>query len=134
VLSRTLDAQLENPSGLGLYGAFFGRFIESRPGASRYEWGVMAQASQMLDPKHLELFGQGQYIRFRRESLPGGAELDVWAVTGGMNYYFQGHSAKLTLDFSWFPGGAPLGADSLGILADPSNNEFLLRLQFELLI
>ena len=54
--------------------------------------------------------------------------------TVGVNYYFYGQHAKLTVDGSYLPNGSPVDADGLGILKDDGHNELTARMQLQLMI
>jgi hypothetical protein len=147
-LMQTVDVQYkEGP--LAIYAAFLGRSLRhagiggsgsGTPSPATagqdnfYDYGVVAKVGYMLDPK-LELFGQGSYIRFDHGEFAAGTETTVYELTFGTNYYFYGHAAKFTADVTWLPNGSPVSSDGGGILAQPNGeNEFVLRIQFQLLI
>ncbi len=139
VLQYTADAQYETPGGLGAYGAFIGRFSSNAAaaaGADMNDWGAMGQVAYLVPNTQWEPFVRYDFTHFDGKQYAPAVENDVHEITVGANYYFQGHSAKLTLDGSWLPNGVPAnqadgGAD---ILANPGNNIFVLRVQFQLLI
>ena len=131
-LLHTADLQYENTHGLGLYGAYVGRYTAANTvtGAAQhqtYDWGFLAQAGYMLDKKHWEVFGRYDQINLDQASEK------VNEFTVGVNYFFEGHSAKLTLDATYLPDGAPVDAQSIGIISSPGK-EVIVRIQFQLLI
>jgi Phosphate-selective porin O and P len=142
--SQTVDVQYKMTGGLALYAAYYGRYTKDSPAAidapgaapaalhNLYDWGVVAQASYMINPK-LEIFGRYGYLDLDSDGLASGTENHVHEITAGGNYYFEGHNAKLTLDGGYLPNGAPIADDGAGILAS-KNDEFYLRCQFQLLL
>jgi hypothetical protein len=144
VLLHTVDATYMAPNGIGLAGAFLGRYTKDFPAATGggpqqdlYEWGVMVQASYMLNTQW-EAFARYDYTNFDDDGFTGdqiaaGLDDHVHEVSGGVNYYMHGHAAKFTIDVGWLPNGAPFADDGAGILAN-SDPEFFLRGQFQLLI
>lgn len=144
-LLHTVDAQWETPDGkFSLYGAYVGQYIMSGAGTGitgvtggdddNYNWGVLVQAGLMLN-ENWELFGRYDYTQLDDEIAAGtgNTEDTFHEITGGVNYYFRGHHAKFTVDLSWLPGGAPAGADNLGILAS-EDDQFIVRGQFQLML
>lgn len=150
VLTYTADAQWENAGGTSAFVAAVGRnrgganqdtnvnFIEED--AHLFDWGWVAQAGQMLNPK-TELFGRVSYLQIDEDGVPFQVENNVWEVTAGVNYYLHGHGSKITADVTWLPEGVPsnsgtgyLGSQTgLGYL--PSNeDQVVVRLQYQLLI
>jgi hypothetical protein len=131
-LLHTVDAQYELTNGLAFYAAYVGRYSKSGDGDSVYDGGALGQVSYMLDRKW-EIFGRYDFIKLDDASVPAGAETNVHEITAGMNYYFEGHNAKFTLDAVYLPNGAPTNQTGIGILAS-DDSEIVLRAQFQLLI
>lgn len=147
---HTVDAQWEGADGrLGLYGAFVGQFIRNGTGTGitgvtggaagtnndTYNWGLLLQAGYMLD-NNWELFGRYDYTHTDDKIAIGGTgttEDAFHEATVGVNYYFHGHNAKVTVDVSWLFNGAPTGASNLGIL-NSDDDEFVIRGQFQLML
>jgi outer membrane murein-binding lipoprotein Lpp len=131
---HTVDVQWENTSGLGIYAAYLGNFIDnSASGADDdYNWAALVQAGYMVNEK-LEIFGRYDYTKIDSNLAVGGE--DSWnEITGGINYYLNGgHSCKITVDLTYLPDGAPSDFTDLGILAS-GNDEWMLRGQFQLLL
>jgi hypothetical protein len=130
VLLHTVDAQYELTNGWCFYAAYVGRYTDS-DGGGRYDGGVLAQASYLLN-KNWEIFGRYDFIRLDHASIPGGTNNNVHEITAGANYYLEGHNAKFTLDAVYLPNGAPSDQTGIGILAT-DGFEIVLRGQFQLL-
>ncbi|HEX8913493.1 MAG TPA: porin [Humisphaera sp.] len=131
-LLHTLDAQYET-GPLATYAAFLGRTVK-QAGPDRYDYGFVAQAGYLINGR-IEPFVRYDYIHFDQRGIASPLENDVHEITLGVNYYFKGHAAKVTADFTWLPNGSPVTNDGGDILATPAGqNEYILRLQFQLLI
>lgn len=143
---QTADVQYENTHGLGLYGAYYGRYTQNAPVGVNpappaaapsehdiYDWGFVAQAGYLIDRKW-EPFVRYDFIDFDQDGLGAGVENQVHEITLGVNYFIYGHNAKFTLDGTWLPNGSPVADDGAGILANDGNSEFVLRAQFQLVI
>jgi len=135
---HTADVQFETASGLALYGAFLGRATQNGKTAGGsvedlYDWGAMAQAAYLLDQKW-EIFARYDYTDFDSDSLSAGTQNKVHEITGGVNYYMHGHTAKFTVDLTWLPNGTPRGDGGADILSNNDEDELILRAQFQLLI
>ena len=151
---HVVDAQYESPCGLGLYGAYLGRYVRHNAGppgtngapigaptgaapgaalaADTYDTTFRAQAGYVIDNRW-EPFVRYEYIHFARAELPAGSTHSVvHEFTAGVNYYFAGHHAKLTTDITCLPTGSPVGDDGSGVLATRRGSELLLRAQFQL--
>lgn len=133
-LTSTADAQLKLLPGLSIYGAIEDRYIQAATTADYNEYGILGQVAYLVTPK-FEVFGRYDYIRFNAAdtAIPAGFKRDFHEITAGVNYYFRGHSSKLTLDGVYLPNGSPLSDSGADILAN-RKNEFILRLQYQLLI
>lgn len=134
IFLHTVDAQYESPGGLGLYAAYIGRWTRQGDDGidDTCDWGAMGQISYLLNPQW-ELFGRYDFTHFDSDLLPDNNE--VHELTGGVNYYLHGHAAKLTVDITWLPKGAPIGDGGADILTTPDDHdEVLLRAQFQLVI
>ncbi len=121
----TVDAQWENASGLGLYGALLGRTVQSHGDADDVtDWGGLLQASYMVSEKN-EVFGRYGVIDF------DSADDLNHEITFGFNHYLYKHNAKLTLDCVILPNGSP--ADSgLGYLNSGDDFQIVGRAQFQI--
>jgi Phosphate-selective porin O and P len=138
VLFHTIDAQWENSSGLGLYGALMGICREigddsTVPTGTYYDWGSLMQAGYMVADK-CEVFGRFEYIDIDQDALTiVGAESTLYELTIGTNYFLHGHNVKFTADLSWLPNGSPVALTGLGI-AQGTDDQFVLRLQMQLFL
>jgi hypothetical protein len=138
---QTFDAQYET-GPLGLYAAFYGRYTDDNrvntTAAARqntYDWGAVGQAAYLLADGKWEPFVRYTYIGLDSEEFaPGTDANDVHEFTLGANYYWRGHAAKFTVDASWLPSGSPVNETGSGVLANPGQNEYILRAQFQLLL
>lgn len=126
VIAHTVDVQYENTAGLGLYAAYVAQWAEDGD-ADAYDWGAVAQIGYLLPDSKWEVFGRFGWIDFEN------ADDEIIEITAGVNYYWQKHSAKFTIDVTYLPEGAP-AATGLGILNSGDEDQFVLRSQFQLLI
>ena len=138
VLFHTIDAQYDNTCGFSAYAAYMASYRnlqhnEGVPPGFYYTPGFQIQAAYLVTPK-IEPFIRYDYTYIPRASAPTLATGEVQEFTIGANYYFYKQNVKFTVDTSWLPQGAPSDADALGILKNSGNNEFVLRLQFQLAI
>lgn len=138
VLFHTVDLQYNNAAGLGLYGAALGLWQDlsdgsNLPPGSFYNWGLLAQASQMLWKNKLEGFVRYDFTSFDSDVIPAGADDLVQEFLIGINYYFRGQNAKFTLDFGWLPEGSPISIPAIGVQSG-NDDQFILRAQFQLFI
>jgi hypothetical protein len=132
----TADLQWKSPTGFAAYAALYIRDIEARTTAgntSRFDWGAQGQVSYLFTPAW-EIFGRYDLTRFDSEFVAAGAENTFHEITAGVNYYLGQngsavHKAKLTLDISYLPNGAPSDQTGVGVLAG-SENQFVIRGQF----
>ena len=139
---QTVDIQYNRTSGLGLYGAYYGRYIANAPAdagtpapptSDTYDWGFIAQASYLIPDSKWEPFLRFDFINFDAASVPAGSDDSVPEITVGTNYYIHGQDLKLTVDFMWLPNGSPVSDTGSGVLAS-DDTEFVLRAQFQLLL
>jgi hypothetical protein len=127
---HTIDAQWESAGGLSIYGAFVGAWVDSDVVDSSYNWGFLGQVGYVFDDRW-EVFGRADYTRFDEDTVSG--DDDFPELTAGVNYYWHGHAAKFTVDFTWLFNGAPSDLTGIGVLAS-DDDEFVLRAQFQLLL
>lgn len=114
---HTVDAQYEMGQ-LALYAAYLGVWADD-DGSDDYSWGALAQAAYMID-QNWEVFGRYGFIE----------EDSLSEITLGVNYYFAGHNAKVTVDAVVLPDGSP--SDSgLGYVAS-DDLQVVIRGQFQL--
>ncbi|HLL88948.1 MAG TPA: porin [Tepidisphaeraceae bacterium] len=120
--------------GLGLFGQIGGTTLENGGGTNTNDddtnWGMSVQAGYMLGDR-CEPFARYDYTKF--ESAPTGFQDDVHELTVGVNYYFVGHNAKVTVDLNYLPNGAPVSAGGLDILQS-QEDQIVIRGQFQLLL
>jgi phosphate-selective porin OprO and OprP len=130
--AHTVDAHYER-GRLGAFAAYLGRTIDSND-ANLYDWGFLVQAGYLVT-KQFEPYIRYDMIRFDPAGIAEPLENDVHEITVGFNYYFKGHSAKLTTDFSWLPNGSPVTNDGSDVLITPAGDgEYILRAQFQILL
>jgi hypothetical protein len=114
---HSFDAQYE-AGQLALYGAYYGVWAEDGDDDD-YLWGAMAQVAYLID-ESWEVFGRYGFIE----------EDSINEITVGVNHYFFGHNAKITVDVVVLPDGSP--SDSgLGYVAS-DELQVVLRSQFQL--
>ncbi|HEY8666789.1 MAG TPA: porin [Tepidisphaeraceae bacterium] len=138
VYRGTADVQYENPRGLGVYGALLADYQDLRntsAGAddSLFDYGGLIQVGYLLRP-NVEVFGRYD-VTFLDTPVAG--EDQFHELTLGVNYFLGedgkwGHHAKVTVDLTYLPNGAPSNQTSLGELANPGQSEWVARLQFQL--
>ena len=126
---HTVDVQWENASGLALYAAYVANWADTDPD-DVYNWGGLGQVGYMFNDT-TEVFGRVDYTNFDFDT--GTGEDDFWEATVGLNYYWRGHAAKFTVDFTWLFDGSPTDVTGIGVLAS-DDDEFILRAQFQLLL
>jgi hypothetical protein len=132
----TADIQWKTPTGWAAYAALYIRDIQSHntPGdTSRFDWGAQAQLSYLFTPAW-EVFGRYDLTRFDSDFVASNAENTFHELTAGVNYYLGEignalHKAKLTLDVSYLPNGAPSDQTGIGVLAG-TDAQFVIRGQF----
>jgi hypothetical protein len=140
VLLHTVDATYEIADRLAVYAAFHGAYTdphEATGADSRYDWGVLAQAGYLLN-KQWEVFGRYDVVVLDEDAVAAGSEDTFHEITGGVNYYLGKdgsylHRAKLSLDVSYLPNGAPSDQTQAGVLA-ATGDEIVVRAQFQLML
>jgi hypothetical protein len=140
VLLATADAQYELADKLVVYGALHGAYTdphEATGNDSHFDWGALGQVGYLLG-RQWEVFGRYDVVKLNEDAVAGGAEDTFHEITGGVNYYLGKdgqylHRAKLTLDVTYLPNGAPSDQTQAGILA-ATDDEFIVRAQFQLLL
>ncbi len=145
-LLATVDAQFENSSGLGLYGAVLYRYLNtelSGKSSDESDWGFLIQASYLING-NWEVFARYDAIMLDNATPvvfdPTETEWIFHEITVGVNYYLgangsAGHRAKITVDLTYLPGGAPKANTGIGVLdSNHGEPEWILRGQFQLLI
>jgi hypothetical protein len=131
ILHGTADAQWNN-GPLGLYASYIGRYTSQNGAAGdTYDYGPMVQASYLLDPHHLEVFGRYDYLKFDGKEFAAGTNTNVDELTAGINYYFYGQNLKLTTDASYLPNGSPVDDNGSGVLVSSGGSEWVFRVQMQ---
>ena len=145
------DAMYADQKGLSLYGAVvdrytthnFGIYTQSPTGASigtpdpavagrhTNEYSFVGEAGYLIQ-QHWEPFGRYEY--FKLQGTAAGSENYIQAITGGVNYYFYGHRAKLTGQATFLPNGIPIDDGPNDVYTNNGNGEFLFDAQFQLLL
>jgi hypothetical protein len=130
VVRHAVDAQYES-GPLAVLAAYYGRWTRNVAGSDddRYDWGLMVQAGYMLNSQY-EVFGRWSMTHLDDDFVTGDSEFCELAL--GFNYYIRGHNAKITVDVTWLPNGAPGDLTGLGILGNEGEDQFLIRGQFQL--
>lgn len=131
---HTIDATWANTTGLSLYGAYVGQYLQQgTPDDDFYNWGFLAQVGYMLNERW-EVFGRLDYFQFDNNIAAfAGTNDEFWEITAGVNYYLSGQNAKVTLDVGFLPEGSPITSDSLGVVSG-DDDQWYLRGQFQLLL
>ena len=139
LLLYTIDAQYE-AGKLGLYAAYVGAYSEPSTATAGgiHDMGFLVQAGYLLgDSEKWEVFGRFDMTMLDDSRFADGSDNEDTfpELTIGLNHYLHGHAAKLTIDGTWLPSGAPNNQDGLGILdPDGDDDQFMIRTQFQLLI
>ena len=142
----TADVQWEAAAGWSAYGAVLARYTDPRGDADvgagdALDCGAMVQAGYLVSPSW-EVFGRYAVTVLDRDGPAagdgGGRDGTSHEVTAGVNYYLGTgggliHRAKLTLDVTYLPDGAPSDQDGIGVL-EAEDDEVVVRGQFQLLL
>ena len=127
----TADAQYETAAGLSAYTAAIYTVAEGDSFDLDLDdsIGGLVQIGYLLpNAKDWEVFGRYDIIHLDGEV---GGEDNFHEITLGVNRYYYGHNAKLTIDAGYFPNGTPESAGGLGLTND-TEEQFVLRAQFQL--
>lgn len=134
----TADAQYKNGKGLSVFAAFDGDYYDYRGASSgtRFDWGAIVQAGYMLNPSW-EALARFGYVQLDNDFVTGQNTFEEIGV--GLNWYLGqggkwGHRAKMTFDAIYLPNGAPADVTGVDVVGDPGNNEFILRVQLQLVL
>ena len=134
VILHTADVQYEPNGQLGLFAGYYGAYTDS-DATDGYNYGVMGQAGYLLtEGGPWEVFGRYSLTKFDDEGgfVDAGDEDTYNEITGGLNYYFEKHAAKVTVDVTYLPDGTP-GVSGVGFRAS-DEDEIVIRGQFQLLL
>lgn len=128
-----VDAQYETNWGLTVFAAAIGNFANTGAG-NRSDYGFVGQVGYLIDPVW-EVFGRYDVLLLDDNFA---ADDTYNEITVGVNYYLgkdgsAGHRAKITVDATWLPDGAPSNQTGIGVLAG-DEDQFVLRAQFQLQI
>ncbi|MDB5358522.1 MAG: phosphate-selective porin family protein [Phycisphaerales bacterium] len=147
-----LDAVFAEERGFNVYGAVvdrytthnFGIYTQSPTGANigtpnpavanhaTNEYSLLLQGGYKFD-QHWEPFGRYEYMRL--QGTVAGSRNYVQVLTGGVNYYFYGHRAKLTAQAAYLPNGIPIDDTPNDVLTNgDGHGEFVFIAQFQLLL
>lgn len=155
--THILDVDFGTKRGFALYGAYTGRaFAHSAigsigtnggttgktAGTNGYDFSLRGQVSYVID-QNWEPYAQYEFIHFDPDNLPVGVQNQIQILRVGVNYYFIGPVARISLEGEYIPGGTPVSDDGSGILATGAasatkgfshggGNEFIARVQFQL--
>jgi hypothetical protein len=102
-------------------------------GGDTYDPSLRLQASDLFD-HHWESFVRYDYVHLDGREFKTPTASTVNEFTAGVNYYFHGQNAKLTLDLSYLPDGTPTTDTGNDRIENPGHNDLLLRTQFQLLL
>ena len=135
-LAGTIDAQWEH----GPWAVFGGLFVRHRDVDDLddfTDYGALAQVGYLVNPAW-ELFGRYDVVAFDDDGVAAGIEDTYNEITVGVNYFLgpdgaYKHRAKISLDLTYLPDGAPAAQDAQGILAT-QEDEWVLRTQFQLIL
>ncbi len=141
LMAHAVDVQFNSTSGLSAYAGYVGTYrdVRTNQGVANghyYDPGFVVQAAYIFGDK-FEPFIRYDYVHLDPASTAASAGLNshlVQEFTLGANYYLYGQKAKITVDGSWLPDGAPTDSDALGVLKDSGPYEFTLRAQLQLSI
>jgi hypothetical protein len=148
-LTHVLDVQYNIPNGLGLYGAYLGRYTRNDDGApstngtpvtgstlaaaDTYDTTFRLMGSYLIDHR-FEPFARYEYLQFDPREFAPGTDGTVNDITLGFNYYIYGQRAKFTIGATYLPNGSPV-ANTLGdLLTTQHGTEFLFQGQFQLIL
>lgn len=130
-IRHTVDGQW-NHGPLGIYLAYLGMYKRNNGTAGdTYDSSVRAQANYMLT-RQLEPFVRYDYLRLDGSEFTPGTQSNLNEFTIGVNDYFYGEHAKVTLDMMYLPQGSPVGDNGSGVLIDDGHSEIVVRGQFQL--
>ncbi len=124
---------LYNHAGLSLFGAYYLQTTDAVDGVvdDAEPSGFHVQAGYTIDDR-IEPFARYELID---TDVDGADEISI--VTAGVNYYFQKHAAKLTIDgvYALDPLTGIGVSDGFGLQgdADGEDGQFAIRAQFQLL-
>ena len=99
-------------------------------GTSTNEYSGLIQVGYNFNQKW-EPFGRFEYMKLQGVAATSKHYIPV--VTGGVNYFFYGHNAKITAQATYLPHGIPIDDTGSDVLAMPSSKGELVGIvQFQL--
>lgn len=136
----TGDVSLEG-DGWNAFAAFIGRYenfnVAGGDDFEPFDWGFVIQGGYRFAPE-TELFARFDAIVVDDDER--GTDEDFFPfITVGVNQYYAGHAAKASVDLLWALeatdelGGTGFNSTGLGLSGSTEDNEFVIRLQFQLL-
>lgn len=148
-----VDGMYADQHGILLYGEFldrytthnFGYYTQSAQGASitnpanpaynnkpTNEYSALLEGGYMFN-NFVEPFGRFEYMKLAGTAV--GTRPWVQAITGGVNFWFEGHRLKLTAEGIWLPHGLPFDDTPNDVVAQPNGkSEVVAEVQLQLLI
>jgi hypothetical protein len=132
----TADGQWENTTGLGAYASVIYTIADGDVTTGNAfidkSIGGLAQVSYLLpNATDWEVFGRYDITHLDEDF---GDEDNFHEFTAGVNKYYYGHNAKLTLDAGYYPNGTPVGASGLGMRGTGTEDQIVIRAQFQLVL
>jgi hypothetical protein len=146
--THVADVQYDTPAGTSIYAAYLGRYTRDDAGPpttngqftstskgrfNTYDSTFRVMAAQLITER-FEPFVRYEYIQFDSRELPIGANATVHDISLGFNYYLYGHRAKITAAASYLPTGSPVSSTISDLLATKSGQEFIVQVQFQLML
>lgn len=135
-IHHSFDGQYETDNGFGFFASFYGLYAEDGDFDS-YNWGALAQASQLIGDDGWEVFGRYDFVMLDEEIALGADSEDFFhEITAGVNKYWEGHKVKMTVDVVFLPNGTPDGISGIGIVDSVGEfgEQLAIRGQFQLLL
>lgn len=143
----TIDGSIEC-NGANIFASFSGLHTDLGVASPNNldMYGLVVQGGYMIIPDKLEPFARFEWIDL--DGRAGAAsDNDIFIVTIGANYYMIRHRAKFTVDVMWagsdMPDSTVLGLQdndgfdqslgAIGLRQDLDDDQFVLRLQFQLM-
>lgn len=141
-LKYTVDLGAEF-GGWNLFAALVGRHVEDNGSASfadADQFGLLLQGGVFLIPDKVDVFARYEYVELDGVLYDAavsamtpvmGDEINI--VTVGANYYFEGHSLKLTTDVVWVMDPLPDSDTGAGLLSSSADDQVVFRTQLQLM-
>ncbi|QOV88428.1 porin [Humisphaera borealis] len=126
-----IDAQYETAWGLNAFAGIVGNFANTGAG-NRSDYGVFGQVGYLVAPAW-EVFGRYDVLLLDDNFTDDDTFNEI---TVGVNYFLGKdgsalHRAKITVDATFLPDGAPSTQTGIGVLAG-NDQQFVFRAQFQL--